>query len=353
MYRVVHCGTGYIGKNMLRLMLQQPHLKLVGQYVSSPEKIGKDTGELIGIEPIGVKATHSWDEVIRLRADVLTYAADSVGREREAIKDVIPFLEAGTNVVSISGWELGHRATMPQDLLARLSAACQRGRSSCYFNACDPGWATSDLAITTLGLANRIDSVRLIEFACFAQYPAQYACREYFGFGQPKGYQPLLVRNNIIKQMWAPTLHRIAEVLGVEIEEFKVTYETDSVGRDLTVAFGTVKAGTAAVVHFELQALSRGRTFITLEHVDTMLPNFTEAGTQWSRPNYPKSSYRIEVHGDPDYAVELQAHNTMFNSTPVINCIPALVAAPPGLLTPIDIPRYWSRNVTARHGPWP
>jgi hypothetical protein len=238
-------------------------------------------------------------------------------------------------------------------LMAKVDAACKKGNSSVLMNASDPGWATSDFAIATLGIADKIDQVRMIEFACFAQYPAEYACREYFGFGQPKGFSPQLVRDNLIQEMWAPTLYRMADVLDVNIDEFKVLYETDSVNRDLDVAFGKVKAGTAAVVHFELQGLNRGRPFVVLEHVDTLLDNFSEAGAQWSKPTHPHSSYRIEVHGNPAYSVELQAHNTLFNSTPVLNCIPALVAAPPGLLHPLDIPRYYGRNVTARTGPWP
>jgi hypothetical protein len=256
-------------------------------------------------------------------------------------------------VVSISGWALGHRATMPPDLLERLEAACQKGKSSCYFTSIDPGWATSDLAIASLAIANRVDSIRLIEFACFAQYTAEYASREYFGFGQLPGYQPSLVRDRLIEQMWAPTLHRIADVLNVKIDEFKSVYETDSVDHDIQTGFGTVKAGTAAVVHFELQGLKDGRPFIILEHIDRLPKDPAEAGKQWSQPKAPDASYRIEVHGDPSFSLELQGHHSIFCSTPAINCIPALVAAPPGLVGPLDLPRYWSRNVTARLGPWP
>jgi hypothetical protein len=353
-YRVAFCGTGFVGRMALPLLLQQPGMELVGHYVSTPGKAGKDSGELVGIGPVGVTATNSWREVIDLKADVLTYFADSVSREREALEDVIPFLEAGTNVISISGWELGHRATMPPDLLGKLDAACRKGNSSCFYTSIDPGWATSDLAIALLAAANRIDSVRMIEFANFAQYTAEYASREYFGFGQPPGFEPLLVRNGIIQEMWSPTLHRLADVLEVEIEDFRTVHDTDTVSRDIETGFGIVKAGTAAVVHFELQALKAGRPFLILEHVDTVLPNFTEAGTQWSQPKAPDTSYRIEVKGDPDLSVELQhAQNPIVCATPVINAIPAVVAAPPGLLGPLEVPRYWSRNVAARLGPWP
>jgi hypothetical protein len=351
-YRVVHCGTGYVGKNALRLMLQHPELQLVGHYVSSPEKAGKDTGELIGGEPIGVTTTNRWQDLIDLKADVLTYFADSVLREREALEDLIPFLEVGTNVVSLSTWELGHRKSMPPDLLARFDAACRKGKSSAYFTSIDPGWATSELTIAALAIANRVDSVRMIEFANFRPYTAEYSAREYFGFGQPPGYQPELVTKGVIQQMWAPTLHRIAEVLGAEIDEFHTAYATDTVGYDIECGFGTVKAGTAAVVQFELRGLKAGRPLVTLEHVDRLVDD-PLAFPQWSTPKSPEASYRVEVNGDPSYSIELNGHHTIWCSTPIINCIPALVDAPPGILGPLEMPRYWSRNVTARLGPWP
>ena len=353
-YRVAQCGTGYVGQMALRLLPEQPGMKLVGHYVSSPEKAGKDSAEMVGLPANGVITTNSWQDVVDLKTDVLLYCADSVRREREAIEDVIPFLENGTNVVSISAWDLGHRTTVPPDLMERIDAACAKGNSSCFFTSVDPGWATSELMIASLAMANRIDSVRMIEFANFKQYTAEYASREYFGFGKPPGFSPTLERDGLIEQMWAPTLHRIADVLEVPIDEFKAVYETDSVDYDIQAGFGLVEAGTASVVRFELQGLYKGRPFVVLEHIDHLLDDLNECKKPWSKPNAPQTHYRIEVHGDPEFAIEMQSGRpSAWCITPVINCIPALVAAPPGLLGPLDVPRYWSRNVTPRLGPWP
>lgn len=352
-YRVVWCGTGGVGRAGLRLLFQQPHLELVGQYVSTPEKAGQDSGVLAETDPVGVIATNSWEEVVALKADALIYCADSVKREREAIEDVIRFLEAGTNVVTISAWELGHRACVPPDLMARIDEACRKGNSSVFFTSIDPGWMTSDMVVASLAVANRVDCIRMIEFANFAFYEAEYACREYFGFGKEPGFQPILSRDRVIEEMWAPTLRRIADVLDVEIEEFKQVYETDSVDFDVETAFGLVKAGTASVVHFELQALKGGRPFIVLEHLDHVLPDLAACKKPWSRPKAEGASYRIDVTGDPSFSLEFYAHCLEICVTPAINCVPALVDAKPGLLSPVDIPRHWSRNITAKLGPWP
>jgi 4-hydroxy-tetrahydrodipicolinate reductase len=103
-----------------------------------------------------------------------------------------------------------------------------------------------------------------------------------------------------------------------------------------------------------LQALSRGRPFLFLEHINYVLKDLGHCTKPWSKPNAPTTAYRIEVHGDPKYDLELQcAQPSQWCATPVINCIPAVVAAPPGLVRPRDVPRSWSRNVTARLGRWP
>lgn len=354
-YRVVHCGTGYVGKIALRLMAQQPDLELVGHHVHSSAKAGRDTAEFIDGSPAtGVITTADWGAVLKLKPDVLTYFFDSVRRETEAVEDLIQFLENGTNVVCISAWAVGHPKTLSADLLARIEAACARGKSSLLFNGIDPGWATSDLAIAALAPANRIDSLRLIEFASFRRYTAEYASREYFGFGQPPGYLPTLAQGGLIEEMWSPTLHRVADALGVEIDAFVSTYQTRMAERDLEVGFGTVAAGTASVVHFELQGLVKGRPLVTLEHLDHLYDDVTQiVDNPWSKPGSPATSYRIEVEGSPSYAIELHSHSSDINVTPLLNCIPALIEARPGLLGPLDLPYYRSRNVTARLGPWP
>jgi len=347
-YRVVHCGTGNVGAAALRAILQHPDLELVGHFVSTPAKVGRDSGEIVGVPPSGVIATNDWAELVELRADCLTYFGDSIGREREAIADLVPFLERGTNVVTFSGFALAHPATAPPELRGPIEAACRAGNSSCYFTGIDPGWATTDLAIASLAAANRVDCVRVLELGWWGNYTAEFVCREYFGFGKEPGFQPLLVTGGFIEQMWAPTLHQLAEVLDVAIEEMKVVYETDCLDHDVETGFGTVKAGTASVVRFELQALSGGRPFAVVEHVDCVA---RDVGKQWKQPYGPTDlAYRIEVEGDPSFSVEMSfgRGGMTIAAMPAINCVPAVCRAAPGLLGPLDVPRYWSRNVAAR-----
>ena len=344
-YRVVHCGTGNIGAIALKAIIGRPDLELVGHFVSTPEKAGRNSGELVGLDAVGITATDDWADLFDLGADCLTYFGNSIGREAEAIADLVPFLERGTNVVTFSGFAIAHPATTPPELRAPIESACRTGGSSCYFTGIDPGWATTDLAIAALAVANRIDCVRVMELGWWGDYTAEFVCREYFGFGKPPGFQPLLVTGGFIETMWAPTLQQLADVLGVEIEETRVRYETDSLDHDVETGFGTVAAGTASVVHFEYQALSGGKPFAIVEHVDCVA---RDVGKQWKQPYGPTDlSFRVAVEGDPSFEVELtfRKGGDTLSAMPVLNAIPAVCQARPGLLGPLDVPRYWSRNV--------
>jgi len=72
--RVIQWATGGVGAEMLRQVIRDPSLELVGVYVYSEDKAGRDAGELAGLEPVGVTATHDRDEILALDADVVMHA---------------------------------------------------------------------------------------------------------------------------------------------------------------------------------------------------------------------------------------------------------------------------------------
>ena len=50
-------ATGNVGTEMIKRIQHHPDLELIGLHCYSPEKIGKDAGEIVGLDPVGVKAT--------------------------------------------------------------------------------------------------------------------------------------------------------------------------------------------------------------------------------------------------------------------------------------------------------
>jgi hypothetical protein len=101
-YRVVVWATGGIGSIAIRSIQRRPDIDLVGVWVHSPEKVGKDAGELANGEPIGLAATNDADALIGLKPDCVIYAASGPERDALAIPDYVKLLAAGINVVTTS-----------------------------------------------------------------------------------------------------------------------------------------------------------------------------------------------------------------------------------------------------------
>ena len=60
-YRVIQWATGGVGRAAIEGILDHPELELAGCWVHSADKDGRDVGELIGREPLGIAASSDID----------------------------------------------------------------------------------------------------------------------------------------------------------------------------------------------------------------------------------------------------------------------------------------------------
>ena len=98
--RVAHIGTGNVGRLALTGILTNPQFELTGLWVSSDAKVGKDAGELAGLDVhTGVAATNDLDALLADKPDCAVYCAMGDNRLPAAMDDVRRILAAGVNVV--------------------------------------------------------------------------------------------------------------------------------------------------------------------------------------------------------------------------------------------------------------
>ena len=93
--RVVQWATGGVGVAAIKGVLEHPELELVGCWVHSADKAGKDVGEIIGEESLGVTATNNVDEILALDADAVIYSPLLPNPD-----EVAALLRSGKNVVT-------------------------------------------------------------------------------------------------------------------------------------------------------------------------------------------------------------------------------------------------------------
>src|SRR5262249_1378316 len=161
-FRVIQWSTGNVGRLALKAIIRHPDLELVGLWVHGKDKVGRDAGELCGLGPVGVRATNDAAALLALPADCVSYTATGDLRPAEAVDDMCRILQAGKNVVATSVVPLVYPPGADPSLVERLTAACRKGRVSCFTSGIDPGFANDLLPLTLTGLCQRVGTLPVL-----------------------------------------------------------------------------------------------------------------------------------------------------------------------------------------------
>ncbi|MBI1815976.1 MAG: diacylglycerol kinase [Deltaproteobacteria bacterium] len=347
-YRVIQWGTGNVGAFSLRCIVDHPELELAGVWVSSDAKAGKDAGELCGRKSVGVRATTDADALLALDADCVCYTATADLRPFEAIEDMCRILAAGKNVVSSSMVPLVHPKSFIAEVRDKLAEACRIGGTSFFTSGIDPGFANDLLPLTLTGLCGPWQEVRVLEIINYATYNQPTVIFDTMGFGKPLDDTPLLLTPGTLEFAWGGTVRLLADGLGVTLDDVTSWYEKRPAVRPIRILGRTVEVGTMAALRFEVRGMIAGKAAIVVEHV-TRLDD--ELCPEWPRGN---GSYRVMITGNPKMSCELEFEDehgdhavggVVLTATRIVNAIPAVCQAAPGLLSALDLPLVTGRGL--------
>jgi len=349
-YRVVQWSTGNVGRHALAGIDAHPELELVGLFVSNPDKVGKDAGELAGLDhALGVTATNDVEALLALQPDCIVHTAMADDRIFEALGDLERFLSAGINVVSSSPVMLQYPA--PDDAVAApVIAAAERAGVSLFVNGVDPGFANDALPLVLSGICERIEEVRCVEILNYNTYNQPMVLFDIMGFGRDLRDVPMLLSPGVFTMAWGSVVRQIADGLGIALTDISEWYEREAAPEDFEIAAGTIKQGTAAALHFEVRGMVGDEPVVVLEHVTRLRDDL---GAEWPQPA-GQGCYRITITGEPNYTIDLQLmgtdgdHNTAglkATAMRLVNAVPAVIDAPAGLVTALDLPLITGRGL--------
>ena len=126
-HKVIVWGTGFTGSLVIRELLAHPAFELVGVIVNNPEKDGRDVGELIGGEAVGLRATTDIDAALAQGGDVVAYFGPTAEYSGINIENMSRALRAGKDVVSTSMTPLVYPPACPP----ASSSDCPRHELRC------------------------------------------------------------------------------------------------------------------------------------------------------------------------------------------------------------------------------
>jgi 4-hydroxy-tetrahydrodipicolinate reductase len=344
-YRVVQWTTGNVGKSSLQSLAANPHFELVGCYAWSPDKAGRDAGELVGIEPLGVAATNDVDALLSLKPDCVVYNPMWID-----VDELVRILSAGVNVVTTASFITGQNLGDGRD---RILQACQEGGSTMFGSGISPGFAEL-LAIVSAMVCNRVDKVTVNEAADTTFYDSPDTEKP-VGFGQPIDHPDLQAMAEKGTAIFAEAVRLVADALGVELDEVRCVAEFAQTTADLEMASWTIAAGCVAGAYISWQGIVGDRTVIDLNvrwrKGQTLEPDWKIDQDGWviQIDGQPTVTTKVGFLPPPYFGAttleEFMALGHIMTAMPAIHAIPGVVAAAPGIATYADLPLTLPRGL--------
>jgi hypothetical protein len=337
-YRVVQWATGRIGVSALRELIRSPQFELVGVYVHSDAKVGKDAGELAGLPPVGVKATRDIAEIIAQKPDCVVAVQDGAN-----VDDVCRFLEAGINIAT-SRVDYLEPERMDPEVRGRVEAACRKGGSSIHATGSSPGFSSEGLPLAAISMSRRMDCMTIDEFADIPLSCPDVQVVEGMGFGRPVtgAFDPALLHHHA--HGFEQSVNAVAKALGIKLDSIDVFGEMAGAKQRFLLPGGTpIEQGTLAAQRITIAGMRGGKPVIRFR---VNWYTTTDIDQDWKLRD---NGWRLVVEGDTP--VEIDVRFPMAVTDPqfspamagitaysVVNTVPFIVEAEPGIRTTAELP---------------
>jgi hypothetical protein len=344
-HRVVQWSVGGVGQQTLRALLRSGDFELVGVYSHGESRVGRDAGDLVGLgKETGILATSDADALLGLRPSCIVFTSIGETRPREAVAELARILGSGANVVSSSMMNLVYPPAANSRTIEALSVACAQGESTLFTSGVDPGFSGDALPLAAFQICERVDSVRVQELADYGTH-ADKAWATPYGFGQPAGAPAPILEPGVPTLFWGGMVKMLADILEVELQGLEEFCERWYTPEPFDVPIGRFERATLAAVRFGVAGVVGGEKRLFAEHVTRMRPDMAP---DWPRaPAGTNSVHRVEIEGFPSLTLDLSLHGDdrgrrnnqglLATAMRLVNAIPAVVAAPPGIVTPLDL----------------
>ena len=341
MYRVIQWATGGVGRAAIQGVLRHPELELVGCWVHSDDKNGRDVGDLIGETPIGVRASTNVDELLALDADCVMYSPllpdDQV---------VIKILRSGKNLVTPVGWVYPDRENAA---VRAIEEAALAGGVTLHGSGIHPGGITERFPLMISSLSSAITHVRAEEFSDLRTYNAPLVVREVMGFGLTPERAMSGPIAALLEAGFKASVRMVTDQLGFRAEpRIRSTQEVAVAVTGTDELVVPMEPGTVAARRFRWEAIVDDQPVVTAA-VNWLMCE-VELDPPWTLGDEGER-FEVQITGDPDVSLtfkglqpETVAEGLKRNPGVVatanhcVSAIPYVCDAEPGIKTYLDLP---------------
>ncbi len=348
--RIVQWTTGNVARQTVRAILAREDLELVGAFAHSPAKVGLDVADLCKLStPTGISATSDVAALLAMGPDCVVYTPLHID-----VDEVAAILHAGINVVTSSEFLTG--GTLDSTEVAKLEKAAIEGQATLFGSGMNPGFIEL-IAGVVAGASLGVRHVRVTESVDVSLYAGD-GNMDNLGWGRPPhdpGHAAAVERATAV---FAEGLDVLARILGLDSYEPRCTVDVALATKDLDLPGRPIAKGTIAGLDVRWEALHAGEPVIELHQRWVMGKSIEPAWTVehgWviEVAGNPRVRIKVDVWPDTDdfgslTPADLHDIGMRITGVPLVNAIPNVCAAPPGIKTYADLPAISTNLRTAK-----
>ena len=349
-------GNRRYGKELLAAILHREELELVGVYVYSDAKAGRDAGDIARRAATGVIATDKVADILALDADVVSMRHGFSLQEPTITTTFVSFWHR-ERTSSASMATLFPTIGEP-NVAAQFETACQEGNSSLFGTGLNPGFISEKLVAELSGVCSRIDRIAITEVLQCNQLDSPQYAFDVLGFGSEIGAidpnDVSFAPAGMVNGLFFEVVHELVDRLGFKLDRIDTEHKMLPATKDIRIPAGTIRQGTNSHTSWCWHAIVDGERFLTMSihwimevgHLEN--PDFALwhvrmegiPGIDLSLDLVP-SDERVQNSGSTGHGVEFAVGDGVAGS--VVNSIPWVCDSPAGILR-VPITNHYRRS---------
>jgi 4-hydroxy-tetrahydrodipicolinate reductase len=322
--RVLHFGLGPIGAAVVRQVAARPGFRIVGAVDIDPAKVGRDLGEVAGVgRPLKVKVMPDARKAIKTsKPDVVVLCtSSSLARVMPQIETI---LKARVPIVSTTE-ELAYPVGRNIRHARRIHQLARKAKAGVVATGVNPGFVMDALPIALTGVCERVDAIRVdrIQDARVRRLPFQ----QKIGAGLTREQFQERVDSGSVRHVGlAESITMVADALGWKLDRVTDEIQPKIAAETVKSEFLTVSPGYVCGIIQDGVGYRDGRAVVTL-HMEAYL-------------GAPESYDAVRIEGSPAITSTVAGgvHGDVATASIVVNSIPKVLSAPPGLHTMRSLP---------------
>jgi 4-hydroxy-tetrahydrodipicolinate reductase len=322
--RVLQLGLGPIGQACARELSRRPAIQLAGGVDVDPDLVGRDLGEVCGLEaPLGTTVRADLAQALaEWQPQVVVHTTVSfLDRIRGQLETVI---RSGAHVVS-SSEELFYPYRRDAAFCREIDALAQEHGVTVVGTGVNPGFVMDLLPLVLTGVCVQVEGLR-VERVVDAGKRREPLQRKVGAGLSRREFEERLATGHFGHIGLRESAIAVMDALGWPIDRIEEQIQPVIAEAPVQTPYLRVEPGEVAGLHQEMRVWGEG-----LERLSLELQMYVGA---------PASYDSVEVAGDPPLSMRIEGG--VFGDTATIgalvNTIPKVLAAAPGLRTMLDLP---------------